>query len=251
MADFDSYVICTSPRSGSTLLCKLLAATGVAGHPASHFHEPSIDAWLGYYDLSPDASQPEPVVLEAIFKAAVARGSGATGMFGLRLQRGSFAFFFEKLAVLHPGHSSDIERLEAAFGRTCLIHLTRRGKIEQAVSLVKAEQSGLWHQAPDGTELERLSPPQEPAYDRDRLQAAVEELTGFDRQWESWFAREGVEVFCLTYEQLSADPLQALKDVLAHLGRDRAAAEGIEPGVAKLADATSQEWIRRLKLGVP
>ena len=31
MANFDSYVICTSPRSGSTLLCQLLAATGVAG----------------------------------------------------------------------------------------------------------------------------------------------------------------------------------------------------------------------------
>ncbi|HBF29284.1 Stf0 family sulfotransferase, partial [Rhizobium sp.] len=31
MAKFSSYVICTSPRSGSTLLCKLLAATGISG----------------------------------------------------------------------------------------------------------------------------------------------------------------------------------------------------------------------------
>jgi LPS sulfotransferase NodH len=30
MAKYDSYVICTSPRSGGTLLCKLLAAVGVA-----------------------------------------------------------------------------------------------------------------------------------------------------------------------------------------------------------------------------
>ncbi|MEM1201062.1 MAG: Stf0 family sulfotransferase, partial [Pseudomonadota bacterium] len=33
MAGFDAYVICTSPRSGSTLLCKLLAPTGIAGKP--------------------------------------------------------------------------------------------------------------------------------------------------------------------------------------------------------------------------
>ena len=43
MADFEAYVICTSPRSGSTLLCKLLVATGVAGLPASHFHEAMTD----------------------------------------------------------------------------------------------------------------------------------------------------------------------------------------------------------------
>ncbi|MBT6203829.1 MAG: sulfotransferase, partial [Rhodospirillaceae bacterium] len=42
MARYQSYVICTSPRSGSTLLCSLLAATGLAGNPCSHFHDPSI-----------------------------------------------------------------------------------------------------------------------------------------------------------------------------------------------------------------
>src|SRR3954467_13591327 len=32
-----SYLVCATPRSGSTLLCELLAATGVAGRPAEHF----------------------------------------------------------------------------------------------------------------------------------------------------------------------------------------------------------------------
>jgi len=30
-----SYVVCATPRSGSTLLCELLKSTGVAGHPVS------------------------------------------------------------------------------------------------------------------------------------------------------------------------------------------------------------------------
>ena len=42
MAKYESYVLCTSPRSGSTLLCKLLAATGVAGNPDSYFHRPAV-----------------------------------------------------------------------------------------------------------------------------------------------------------------------------------------------------------------
>lgn len=40
--DYRAYVICTSPRSGSTLLCKLLAATGQAGKPKSYFHKPDL-----------------------------------------------------------------------------------------------------------------------------------------------------------------------------------------------------------------
>ena len=34
---------------------------------------------------------------------------------------------------------------------------SRENKLAQAVSLIKAEQTGLWHIAPDGTELERVA----------------------------------------------------------------------------------------------
>ncbi|HMF66717.1 MAG TPA: Stf0 family sulfotransferase, partial [Phyllobacterium sp.] len=36
-----SYVICGTPRSGSTLLCDLLESTGIAGRPASYFRSES------------------------------------------------------------------------------------------------------------------------------------------------------------------------------------------------------------------
>lgn len=165
MPSFQSYILCTSPRSGSTLLCRLLAATGVAGRPASLFHEPSLDDWRERFGLSGEKERGERDMLAQIFTSALERGRGGTGLFGLRLQRHSFAFFSEKLAVLHPDRPDDAARLEAAFGPTLFIHLTRLDKIGQAVSYVKAQQSGLWHRASDGTELERLSPPREPVYD--------------------------------------------------------------------------------------
>ena len=34
-----SYLICTTPRSGSTLLCELLADTGIAGRPDEYFQQ--------------------------------------------------------------------------------------------------------------------------------------------------------------------------------------------------------------------
>ena len=247
MAHYDSYVICTSPRSGSTLLCNLLAATGVAGHPDSHFHEPSIADWLGYYHLAPDPSLPEREVLARIFRAVVSEGSRDTGMFGLRLQRHSFDFFTQKLAVLHAGLSSDAERFRVAFGRTLFIHLTRRDKAEQSVSYVKAQQSGLWHAAPDGTEIERLSPPQEPVYDAREIRARFEEVTAYDRDWKAWFAAEKIDPFRITYESLAKDPIETLYQVLDRLGLDREAASGVTPGVAKLADKTSQAWAARFR----
>jgi trehalose 2-sulfotransferase len=195
MAKYDSYIICTSPRSGSTLLCKLLAATGVAGNPDSYFHRPSISDWLADLGLTPEPSVPERDLLDAIFRAAIARGTLDTGIFGLRLQRHSFDFFTEKLAVLCPEHSNDAERIQAAFGRTLFVHLTRRDKVAQAVSYVKAQQTGLWHAAPDGTELERLSPPQEPAYNEGEIRTRFEEVTAHDHRWEGWFAALEIDPF--------------------------------------------------------
>ena len=247
MAKCDSYVICTSPRSGSTLLCKLLARTGVAGNPASYFHRPSIAAWCNALSLTRDASAPKRDVLDMVFQAAIAEGSLETGIFGLRLQRHSFDFFAQNLALLHAEFSSDAQRLHAAFGRTSFIHLTRQDKVEQAVSHVKAEQTGLWHMAPDGTELERLAPPGTPAYDADQIRARFIELTDYDRGWESWFEAQEIEPLYITYEMLSGDPIDTLRRVLDHLGLDRAAAHGVKPEVAKLADGINRDWAARFR----
>ena len=245
MARYQSYVICTSPRSGSTLLCKLLAATGKAGNPESYFHNPSIADWLRGLDLTPEGTASERDLLNAVFDAARKRGTGGTGLFGLRLQRKSFDFLIRQMGVLHPERSSDLQRFKAAFGETLFIHLTRTNKLEQAISFVKATQTGLWHMAPDGTELERLSAPQEPVYDADEIANRLVELTSLDKDWEDWFAREEIDPLRVTYDELSADPEKVLARTLDHLGLDREAAKGIRPAVAKLADATSRNWMDR------
>ena len=246
MATYDSYVICTSPRSGSTLLCKLLAATGVSGNPDSHFHRPSLAHWLSDLGVTPEPGLSERERVKLAFDAAIAEGSRG-GMFGLRLQRHSFAFFSEQLALLHPGLASDVARFEAAFGRTLFLHLTRQDKVEEAVSLVKAQQSGLWHKAPDGTEIERLAPPKELVYDAAAIRAAYDEVTAYEDEWRQWFAAAGVAPPRITYQELAADPLETLRVVLDRLGLGRAAAAGVEVGVAKLADDTNRDWVARFR----
>jgi LPS sulfotransferase NodH len=244
---FDAYVLCTSPRSGSTLLCSLLAATGVCGRPKSYFHEASVERWAASLSAPPQRRGSDLDHLRAIVEAAVAEGTNGTGIFGLRLQRDSADFLLEQLALLHPGQASDADTFRAAFGRTLFLHLTRPDKVAQAVSCVKAQQTGLWHMAPDGTVLERTKPNQEPSYDSAALRRCHGELVAADRQWTTWFAREGIEPVRLTYDRLAADPRGVLREVLRSLRLNEGAADGVTIGVGKLADDTNRAWVRRLR----
>lgn len=244
---YRSYIICTAPRSGSTLLCRLLAATGRSGNPGSYFHTPSLDGWLGDYDLNREAFASDLDAAAAVFVAARADGEAGTGVFGLRMQRPSFAFFMEQASALFPNAATDAGRIAAAFGDTRYVYLSRRDKLAQAISMVKAEQTGLWHKTADGAELERLSPPKPPVYDAQRIREKRDELAAVDAEWPIWFAQEGIEPLSLAYEDLSADPQGTLAQVLAALGLDPALAAGANTPTAKLSDEINQQWADRFR----
>jgi len=95
--------------------------------------------------------------------------------------------FCKKIGTLYPSFFDDTQRITAAFGRTAFIHLTRLNKLDQAVSYVKAEQSGLWHMAADGSELERSSPAQQLRYDPDSIAERIVEVSVCDANRDSWF----------------------------------------------------------------
>ena len=242
-----TYVICTSPRSGSTLLCGLLAATGIAGAPQSYFHRPSVEAWCRELDVPEEGHASPRARLAAVVAAARRKGSAGTPIFGLRLQRPSFPFLIQQLDLLHPGLDSDLARFTAAFGPCRFLHLTRADKLDQAVSCIRAEQSGEWHRAPDGSWIERAASTEALHYDGERIARQIADFERYERDWEDWFRAERITPLRLTYDALSTDPRGELRRVLADLGLDPDAAEGIQPGVAKLADATSRDWIARYR----
>ena len=101
MTNYRSYVICTTPRSGSTLLCQLLASTGKSGNPDSWFHQPSVSSWIKYHlNVSSEHFATKREALATVLQAAIERGTNETGLFGLRLQRERVDFLMQQLAVL-------------------------------------------------------------------------------------------------------------------------------------------------------
>jgi trehalose 2-sulfotransferase len=247
---YTSYIICTSPRSGSTLLCRMLAATGVAGDPESLFYGTSLDDWKNGLGVSAEAGTNRSLI-KTLVKTAIVQGRGATGVFGLRQQRHSFDFLCEQLAVLHPDLTSDLDRFNWTFGSPLFIHLTREDKLRQAISYVKAQESGLWHVNRDGSDYERLAPPRVPEYDRNRITTAVQTFTENDRAWALWFSQQQITPVRITYDQLSNAPGETLGMVLAKLGLDAKVAQTIAPPVRKMSDAVNDDWHRRYLADMP
>lgn len=241
MSAFDGYILCATPRSGSTLLCRMLADTGVAGVPESYFHGPDPAAWAEGLGLTRGAEMPD------IVQAARAEGRGRTAVFGLRLMRHSFDAVMADLTAHYPDLATDRGRLGAAFGRLVFIHLRRGNQHAQAVSRVKAEQTGLWHLGADGQEVERLAPPAAPHYDPDRLLGVLHELRAMEDAWRAWFAQEGIVPLELTYEEVARDAQAAVARILTALDLDTAEIAGLAPRVARLADATSADWLARMR----
>lgn len=242
-----AYAICTSPRSGSTMLCKMLAATGVSGNPGSHFHVPDLRDWLESYGLEAAAFTSRDEALAAVFAAAIRHGQGGTDVFGLRLQQSSFGFFLKQLEVLCPGRASDLDRVQAAFGPTRFIHLYREDQLGQAISRLRAEQTGLWHRRADGSDLERLAPQRAKGYDADAIRGYMDEAGSMNDAWHRWFRQQGIAPLRVTYERLSQAPQEVLRDVLVTLGQDPDRAATTRVQTAKLADTLSAAWRDRFE----
>jgi len=245
---FDAYIICGTPRTGSTLLCDLLTSTNRTGAPHSFYRRQDILEWAEEWKLPDRGTMGELDFNVAYLNAAVAAGKGGTGVFGLRLMRENLDELSAILDRIYPGLPSDKARFEKAFGRVLYMHLSRQDKLAQAVSLIKAEQTGLWHIAPDGSEIERVGPPGEPRYDFQRIKDEVSELEAYDTAWNMWFAQQDIAPLRIGYERLASNPAATLISLCEALGVQPPSADDIRPGVAKLSDETSLDWVRRYRL---
>lgn len=103
MADPFSYLLCGTPRTGSTLLCGLLTSTGVAGRPESYFRKPDERAWARRLGV--------PVAGDGSFdyrlfvRAARSAGSTPNGVFAARVMWGTMHRIVDGLEAA-PGRAA-------------------------------------------------------------------------------------------------------------------------------------------------
>ncbi|GAA0312137.1 Stf0 family sulphotransferase [Sphingomonas oligophenolica] len=215
-----SIVICTHPRSGSTLLGEALYFAGGLGCPLEYFHagfRPNLAARWGCVGLSD-------------YGRAVHRWrTDASGTLSVKLFWRDVA---ELAGELDPGRFHDLHQrrpdatspdtyreiaalIAPLFPAADYIHLLRRDRVRQAVSAAAAVQTGIWRQIPQMSERTGAAAP---SFDF----AMIERLIGYadfcHRHWRGFFAAIGAAPHRLAYEDLTRDHDAAVKAVFEHLG---------------------------------
>ncbi|MCE7997849.1 MAG: Stf0 sulfotransferase [Rhodobiaceae bacterium] len=229
------------------MLCDLMSGTGVLGRPASFYRPESIPdraAQLGI-NHEPGSEEFERPYLAAIRK----EGSDATGTFGLRLMWETIEDLRDRLSPLFPDQQNDADLFECAFGHPLYIHLVREDKVAQAVSLVRAKQSGQWHLASDGTVRQGAMDPSPITYDVQAIEQEIASLSSDDAAWEKWFAAQRLSPVQVTYEELANSPAAVIAALLRALGCDPTIAQSVAPLTSKMADDESRQWADRYRQG--
>src|SRR3954465_13234856 len=116
-------MICSTPRSGSTLLCRMLSATNVAGAPNSYFLR--ADIWADRWGV-PHPNGIEVAEFDRAYLSAMLReGRAGAGVFALRIMWPSMPDALRRLRRIHPSSGNDLAQLTSAFGPILFIHLSR------------------------------------------------------------------------------------------------------------------------------
>ncbi|MBT0769066.1 hypothetical protein KIH74_09025 [Kineosporia sp. J2-2] len=231
-----TYVVAATPRSGSTLLCEGLQATGVAGRPAELFGPLLEHTWKTAWGL------PANVPDDEFVRAALRYGTTGNGVFGMKMHWQHVRFLAGRLGVCGPPGAV----LDALVPRARFVRIVRRDRRAQAVSLFRAYWTEEWVRFPGS------GPPRRPAgelrFDRaeiERLEASIEaESAG----WQEFFDRRGIEPLMVEYEELDRDYGRQIARVLDHLGADPRAVDRIPaPRLQRQSDRLNAHWIELLE----
>lgn len=228
-----TYVIASTPRSGSSLLCEGLESTGVAGRPAEVFAPDFRRPWFDLWGLQLDAP------FSDYLDAALRHGTGRNGVYGMKIQ-------YMHVGVLANWACAKGECVfEKLFGGALFVNLVRRDRRAQALSWFRAIRTNQWFQS--GTD------PALPAPELDE-RAVLELQAHLDWQqssWEAFFERESVCPLTLEYEALADNYRGEIARVLAFLGLDARAAELIpSPSLRRQADEVTRQWRKTMDAAI-
>jgi LPS sulfotransferase NodH len=259
-----SYLVCATPRSGSTLLCEALNNTELAGHPREYF-EALRGSGLprrpkeyftdlddpGLLDLLGDYSTLDTLPKRFAHGQEYARylsqvleeGTTPNGVFGAKVMWGYLDDFVGNLRGIAAYRDLPVpELLSTVFPDLRYLFVTRRDKLRQAVSLWKAIQSSTWSQ-------EEPSSPQathELVFHFEAIAHLLRRNEAHEEAWRRYFSENAIQPFHVVYEEFVASYEPMALDILHHLE-----IEIPEPIVFKQrrmkrqADALSEDWVQR------
>jgi trehalose 2-sulfotransferase len=242
------FFICHTLRSGSTLLCDALNNTGVAGYPEEYFPERCRDGEVfvatGAALKDPDTWRSDWIStpFEQCMDRVLTSGTTPNGVFASKVKWSNMPYLSETLDLPPERRGSPpAHHLTSLFPNLRYVWVTRRDKIRQAVSLVKAKQSSQWKVL----SAEPLCPAAVD-YSFHLIDVALRGIVHDECAWEEYFTQAGITPFTVVYEDFVRNYEPTVRRLLDHLGIDLPREYVFPvPRLHKQADAVSEEWVDR------
>ncbi len=263
-----SYLVCATPRSGSTLLCETLLATGVAGRPREYFEalketglprrpreyfwglrSPEVirllpsDANIGHADERSPTWEREDYRRHLDW--ALREGTTPNGVFGAKMMWAYFDDFLELArGIPRLGGMGDGSLLNTAFPDLSYVFISRNDKVRQAVSLWRALQTWVWRKEA-GAPGDEPAPEQRSVYSFDAIDHLLGELRRHEDAWRGFFFRIGRRPLSIVYEDVVGDLKGSVERVLAAVGVEPP--EGWSPperSPSRQSDELSESWVQ-------
>lgn len=211
---------------------EIIANTGCLGIPDEHFC-PQNRARFTRKNNLPEAQEDQDLV-----RAIVDHYTLGSGIFSVKL----FPYDLDWLLRIFgaEGGSVDWQLLGETFPNASFIRIDRKDKLAQAISLVKSQQTSLWHSdaAPFFRHLQ-------PYYDLGQLSRAKSILESDSQRWDNFFRRNAVQPLSLNYEEFSKDLMGSVGTIFEFLQVKSPAKKMVLPEKRILRDSVSEEWKKR------
>jgi LPS sulfotransferase NodH len=234
-----SYIVASTQRSGTHLLCSILQSTGIAGSPDEFFLSKPGETWEERWGASSR---------DGYIQRVLQNNTGGNGVFGAIVM---WSYFERMLQLLQeiPEYNglTGAELLSAIFDRPKYIWLRRRNRVDQAVSWAMACKTGVWarkagvNSQPDATLK----------FDFRVIDEWCNRIAAHDAGWANYFRENRIDPLVLFYEDVVGSHRAVAESVLKFLGLPQPDRLEIPaPAVGKQANKVSAQWAasyRKLK----
>jgi LPS sulfotransferase NodH len=258
-----SYLICATPRSGSTLLCEALINTGLAGRPEEYFEslkgsgrprrpleyftgmeDTELIALLGGSEGPPPAYTTDTDYGEYLART-IEQATTPNGVFGAKVMWGYLDDFVSNLRTISQYSHLPVPQLFAAiFPNLHYITVIRRDKVRQAVSLWKAIQTQAWKLDEDEHPGEQ-SHHQPLTFNFAAIDHLKRQLEVDEAAWQQFFIQNNITPFTVIYEDFVSAYEETALQILRYLDIAIPDRPFSARRMKQQADALSEQWIQR------
>ncbi|MDJ0554397.1 MAG: Stf0 family sulfotransferase [Microcoleaceae cyanobacterium MO_207.B10] len=228
------YLICITPRSGSSWLTEILSGTKILGNPEEWFNPGNL----------PGIIQNRYPCLDIIeyFDCIKRTQCTENKVFGMELSFFQHQLLCDALETTKKDSSLSLLNPE----KNKFIYLYRLDLVAQAVSLYRAVETGMFHSAQTNASEKALV---DFKYSDDRIWHWLIHILQQEFGWQQNFSKKCISPLYLTYEEMWSNPnltkLRLINHILGNLDQINQIDESSSYNHAKIANSKSNEIITK------